>query len=258
MTCSASQEAGKTRIRTAVVLASGMGVRLQGVADEPGREVIKPLLRVAGRPLLDRVLAACERAGFDRIIVVVGYRREEVESFLRGRTSRVAIETVDNPDYRKSNGISLWRGAVAAGGPFALFMCDHLFQQANLEGLLDAGLGRFDAVLAIDRKLDQVFDMDDATKVVAEGDVIRSIGKSLAGFNAVDSGMFLIGTALIDRLATLIHERGDASISDGMTALIAAGRMGAHDIGDGIWQDVDTPDMVAEAERLLAAGVFPA
>lgn len=258
MTCSASQDAGKTRIRTAVVLASGMGVRLQAVAGESGREVIKPLLRVAGRPLLDRVLAACERAGFSRIIVVVGFRREEVEAFLRERTSRVPIETVDNPDYRKSNGISLWRGAVAAGGPFALFMCDHLFQLANLDGLLDAGLGRFDAVLGIDRKLGQVFDMDDATKVVAEGDVIRAIGKALPDFNAVDTGMFLIGPALVERLAARISERGDASISDGMTDLISAGRMGAHDIGPGVWQDVDTPEMVAEAERLLAAGVFPA
>ena len=60
---------------------------------------------------------------------------------------------------------------------------------------------------------------------------------------------------MIDALQGVRERRGDASLSEGVAALAAADRMAVLDIEGGFWQDVDTPEMLAHAERCLAAGM---
>jgi bifunctional UDP-N-acetylglucosamine pyrophosphorylase / glucosamine-1-phosphate N-acetyltransferase len=62
----------------AVVLAAGMGTRMK--SDLP-----KVLFPVLGRPMIEYVLDALAAAGVRRIIVVVGYRAEDVKQTLAGR-----------------------------------------------------------------------------------------------------------------------------------------------------------------------------
>jgi choline kinase len=71
-------------------------------------------------------------------------------------------------------------------------------------------------------------------------------------YNCVDVGVFVCTTALMDRIAEVYEKTGDASLSDGVQALANTGRMTVLDIGDGFWQDVDTPEMLAHAEKELA------
>jgi len=64
---------------TAIVLAAGKGTRMK--SDLP-----KVLFPVLGRPMIHWVLDALERAGVQKIIAVVGYRADLVESELRSRS----------------------------------------------------------------------------------------------------------------------------------------------------------------------------
>ena len=56
------------------------------------------------------------------------------------------------------------------------------------------------SVLAIDRDLSRVFDIDDATKVKLAGDRVTEIGKGLTAYDAVSAGMF-VDVAVADRRA---------------------------------------------------------
>lgn len=241
-------------IRQAVIVAAGFGSRLQPL--RPGGRLIKPLEPVGKSPILRRVLDGAIAAGISRVVIVTGHLREELEEAVRQWPLPCDLSFAFNPDYRLSNGISLLRGAQACRGDFALLMSDHLFEAETLTALLRRGLAGDLAVLAVDSKIDRVFDLDDATKVVADGDRIRRIGKGLKEYNAIDTGMFLISQSLTEILDDLVRQTGDASISAAMNAAIAANRMGAFDIGEGFWQDVDTPEMLAEAERQVALGRY--
>jgi choline kinase len=105
-------------------------------------------------------------------------------------------------------------------------------------------------ILAVDPKLDLVFDLDDATKVRREGDRIVDIGKTIPEYDAFDTGMFLCSPALFDTLESAKKE-GNCSLSDGMRILGRDGKLRAFDIGEATWQDVDTPQALAYAENIF-------
>jgi UDP-N-acetylglucosamine diphosphorylase/glucosamine-1-phosphate N-acetyltransferase len=64
--------------RLAIVLAAGKGVRMK--SDKP-----KVLCEVLGRPMIEFVLDALDQANVDRVVVVVGYRGEDVKATLSRR-----------------------------------------------------------------------------------------------------------------------------------------------------------------------------
>ena len=54
--------------------------------------------------------------------------------------------------------------------------------------------------LAIDRKIEAIFDLDDAMKVQTTGNRVTAIGKTLAIYDAIDTGIFLCPNDLFDYL----------------------------------------------------------
>ncbi|MDF9830961.1 nucleotidyltransferase family protein [Parabacteroides sp. PF5-6] len=74
----------------AIILAGGMGTRLQAVV----RELPKAMAPVAGRPFLYYLLETLEAAGFDHVILAVGYRHEVIEEWLSAFSTRMRISLV--------------------------------------------------------------------------------------------------------------------------------------------------------------------
>jgi choline kinase len=109
------------------------------------------------------------------------------------------------------------------------------------------------ATLLVDRRIDEVFDLDDATKVRTRESRLVAIGKQLDDYDCIDIGVFVCTHGLMDALERVLQREGDASLSRGVTELAARDAMSVLDIGDGFWQDVDTPEMLAHAERRLAS-----
>ena len=90
------------RIREAVVLAGGFGTRLAHVVPD----VCKPMAPVAGEPFLRRVLDQLDAAGFARVVVADGYRREQIESYFAGAYRGLEV------DYSPEDSPLLTGGAV--------------------------------------------------------------------------------------------------------------------------------------------------
>jgi len=234
-------------VNQCLILAAGNGSRIASVASG----VPKPLVPLCGVPLLEHVMTSSREAGIERFVIVAGYRADLIRRWLSDRSMRgISVTLIENLEYQKANGVSALAAKTELNQPFLLLMSDHIFEPKTARGLLRQPLADDEVILAVDSKIDRVFDLDDATKVQRKGNYIVGIGKDLLRYDALDTGMFLCSPALFDRLEAA-RKNGDCSLSDGMRRLAQDWKLRAFDIDDGHWQDVDSPQALAHAEEIF-------
>ena len=86
----------------AIILAAGMGRRL----GEYTRDNTKCMLPVNGVRLIDRVLGQLSQLGLSHVVIVVGYKGQNLIDYIGHRyDDRLKIEYVNNPVYDKTNNI---------------------------------------------------------------------------------------------------------------------------------------------------------
>ena len=235
------------KVKQCLILAAGNGTRLRPVS----AGLPKPLVQFRGRPILEHVIMRAQEAGIDRFVIVVGYRSDLIRRWFDMRwLGKLSITWVENPDYHKANGVSVLKAKDEIHENFLLLMADHIFEPETAKVLLKQPLMPDEVILAVDPDIDRVFDLDDATKVRRHGNHIVDIGKEIAGYDALDTGMFLCSPVLFDKLESATRD-GNCSLSDGMRQLARERNLRALEIGEANWQDVDTPEALAHAE-----GVF--
>lgn len=238
----------------ALILAAGNGTRLAAHSGE----LPKPLVKLNGRPLLEHVMRGAHAAGIDRFVIALGYRGHLIQEWYESRPLKnVEVTWVENPEYHKSNGISALKAKRVIHDRFLLMMSDHIFDPETPRALLAQPLGKDEVMLAVDRNIDRVFDLDDATKVRTRGQRIIAIGKELEQYDALDTGMFLCTPALFEALEKATFN-WDCSLSDGMRLLGREGKFKAFDIGDAHWQDVDTPEALEWAKQTFSQQPYSA
>jgi choline kinase len=234
-------------VNQCLILAAGNGSRIASVAGG----VPKPLVPLCGVPLLEHVMASSREAGIERFVIVAGYRADLIRRWLSdGSMDGISVTLIENLEYHKANGVSALAAKAELNQPFLLLMSDHIFEPKTARALLQQPLADDEVILAVDSKIDRVFDLDDATKVQRRGNYIVGIGKDLSSYDALDTGMFLCSPALFSRLESA-KKNGDCSLSDGMRKLAQDWKLRAFDIGDGHWQDVDSPQALAHAEKIF-------
>lgn len=233
----------------AVIIAAGSGARLRSETNGTP----KPLVPVLGVPLLKRVILTARQAGIKEFHVVIGYRGEDIRGAITSDRDLAPLDIrwIENRDWQKANGVSVLKAAESVRGSFVLLMADHLFPADTLTALLEFPRNPEETVLAVDRKIDSIYDLDDGMKVRTRGDGITAIAKDLSTYDAIDTGMFLCSESLFASLRSLHERKGDCSLADGIRSLAEADKMKIFDIGDRWWQDIDTPGSLRHARRLL-------
>ncbi|AGN00914.1 glucose-1-phosphate thymidylyltransferase [Salinarchaeum sp. Harcht-Bsk1] len=124
--------ADETREWTAIVPAAGEGTRLRPLtAERP-----KPLVAVAGKPLLAHVFDALAPIDPASFVVVVGYRGEQVRAHFSDSYGGVPIEYVHQPEPR-GLADAVGRAAPVVDGPALVCNGDNVFA-TDLEPLAAA------------------------------------------------------------------------------------------------------------------------
>src|SRR6266550_1931137 len=147
----------------AIITAAGRGSRLASSSDDTP----KTLLRFGSGTILSGIMQNFAAAGISEFIVIVGFRGEAIVEYLTVHGNLgYAVTVVTNPEWHRGNGISVHLASTALDPDEAevlLSMSDHLVSPAALRAMIDAPPGRNQ--LLVDPRIEQVHDLEDATKV---------------------------------------------------------------------------------------------
>jgi RpiB/LacA/LacB family sugar-phosphate isomerase len=233
-------------IRRAIVLAASRGACLA-----EGGIVPKTLQPVLGVPLIVRAVRALEAEGLREVVVVLGFGEALVRAQLLAADLEAEIVFVRNPRHEAGNGLSVLAARAYLDRPCVLSMGDHLVAPALVRRVMVAPAAPDECVLGVDYDLERSIDVDEATKVRVEGGRVVAIGKALADYDGIDTGVFRVGPSLVDALDAVLAENGDCSLSEGVGLLAARGKVAACDVRDTRWVDIDEPFAFRRAEMLV-------
>lgn len=137
------------RLQKAFVLAAGLGTRMRPLTDR----LPKPLVALAGRPLLDHVLDRIAQAGIPEAVVNVHYRADDIELHLQDR-QRPRITISDERDRLMDTGGGIAKALPLLGDlPFLVHNSDSVWIEtgrSNLQTLAEAmDEHRMDALLLL-------------------------------------------------------------------------------------------------------------
>jgi choline kinase len=239
-------------VRTAVLLAAGLGSRLAPLTDA----VPKCLVAVSGVPILERLVRALDTHGFRRLIIVTGYKAETIREYLGERFGGIAVEYVVSPCFETTNNIySLWLARHLIDEPFLLVESDVVFDEQLLAPLLEPGR------IAVSRQLPWM----GGTTVTLDGDgnvnAFFPPPPGVYGHHCTDAGHFMAVNicSLARDTWSEVSERLDSHVAAGQTGsfyesvfeeMAAAGSMtpAAVIFPAERWYEIDTPIDLKAAE----------
>lgn len=229
--------------RVGLVLAAGRSERLRPVTGGGS----KALVRLGGLRLVERAIRTLLSHGMERVVVVVGYHAGPVAAVAQ-RAAPGQVQVVQARDWEEGNGASLGAAEDALSGQpcFLLISADHVFSEGALDDVTRAGEP---AVLVDPSPATEAW--AEATKVrLGENGEVLELGKDL-GAPSVDCGALLLPASVFEAVRAT-RRRGGSTVSAAVTELSARQRVAAVPLRSGAWwHDVDTPDDVQRAGRLL-------
>lgn len=236
------------RPTSAFVLAAGKGERMRPLTEKRP----KPLVSVAGIPLIDQVLDRLADAHIREVIVNVHYLADQIEDHLRSR-KKPKITISDERDALLDTGGGVARALPKLGKtPFLIHNSDSIWVEgmgSNLDRLIDTwDEATMDSLMLVAPVATSIgYDGPGDFQMDTTGRLTRQSGARLAPF--VFAGVSIAHPRLFDGAP-----KGPFSLNKLWNRAIQNGRL--HGVRlEGIWMHVGTPDAIAEAESAIASSM---
>ncbi|MBB3773504.1 MurNAc alpha-1-phosphate uridylyltransferase [Angulomicrobium tetraedrale] len=233
-----------TTIRTAMVLAAGLGQRMRPLTDH----MPKPMVEVAGRPLIDHVLDRLEAAGVETVVVNLHWQADVLERHLTGR-ARPRIVLSDERGELLETGGGIRRALPRLGpGPFFTINADTLWIEGIRPNLAALAAGfdpaRMDLRLLLAPTAGSV-GYEGRGDFLMDGD-----GRLAARLGAQVAPFVFAGAAVMTAEIFRDTPEGAFSLNRLFFRAAEAGRLHGMRM-EGVWMHVGTPEAIGEAEDAI-------
>lgn len=232
-----------------MVFAAGLGTRMRPLTDR----MPKPLISVAGKPLLDHTLDRFAMAGVDMAVVNVHYRAGQIEAHLAARKApKIVISDEREKLLDQGGGIAkvlAWLGRE----PFFLSNTDAFWIEGPVDNLRCLAAGwdpeKMDILLLVAAVAASVgVDFPGDFNMAPDGRLIRRLEREIAPF--VYTGVGIVKPGLFEA-----EKRDIFPLAPFFFEAASKGRLFGQRL-DGLWFHVGTPQAIEEAERKLARSMI--
>jgi choline kinase len=205
----------------------------------------KCLLPIGGKPLIEHQIEMLHDAGVGEIVVIVGYKADEIREELGDR-----VEYIENTIYDETNSLySLWLASEWIKGPFVLLNSDLLFHPDILYRLI----GKKGNALAFDSTSSKG---SEQTKVAIHEGRILDLGKDLSPAMARGESMGILSfneegaKTLLSRVDSLIESGGENSwVIEGVRAAAKDIGLMGYNFAGMPWVEIDFPNDYEKAQK---------
>jgi len=227
----------------AIVLAGGMGTRLQPVvADVP-----KCMAPVAGKPFLYYLLTCLEKAGFQHVILALGYKHEAIETWLEGYETAMNITpVVENTPLGTGGAVKL---ALKQAEQNAVFVFNgDSYLGLDYQALLQCHVEK-NAWVTI--ALKQMFRFERYGKVDIDGNsrIVRFGEKQYCDAGLINGGVYVINRKALDKFSDKFSLEKDFFEPEA-----SAGKLIGFPAG-GYFIDIGIPEDYRRAQNDFASGI---
>jgi len=214
----------------AVILAAGEGKRVRPLT----RSRPKALLPVANRPIIEYIIEALLENGIRDIVVVVGYRKEQVIRFLNELNVPITV-VVQNKQLGTAHALNCAKSHIT--GDFLLLPGDNYIDPHSIGRIKDIK----NAMLVKDHPNPSNF----GVVLLKDGLVNRILEKP------EHSPSFMVSTGIFSLTKDFFSYTAGNDITDAVSAMLASGERLQAVVADD-WQDAIYPwDLLKMNDRLL-------
>ncbi|WP_457581783.1 nucleotidyltransferase family protein [Ensifer canadensis] len=234
-------------ISNAMVLAAGLGTRLRPITNT----IPKPLVKIAGKPMIDYVLDLLVDAGVTRAAVNVHHFADQMEAHLAQRSAPEVVIS-DERDALMNSGGGLVKGLkLLADGPVLVMNADLFWigEDAGKPSNLERLAGFFDPD-RMDMALLCVRDEDTTGHNGKKDFSLGADGRLVRYSEGMDNPVVYAGAIALDKKLFADAPDDAFNLNIYFDRAIAEGRLFGI-VLEGHWMTVGTPEAIEDAEAAI-------
>jgi MurNAc alpha-1-phosphate uridylyltransferase len=239
----------ETKIKKAMVLAAGYGTRLKPLTDHTP----KPLVPVAGRPMIEYALDKLRACGIHDVVINVSYLKDQLTAYT-SQIRDLRIQISEEPEPLETGGGLKHAEPLLGADPFFTINSDILWEDGPTTGALE--------------RLSQAWDPAIMDVLLLAQPRARALGYDLGedhlfikpdntlGWDAAEAPYIIAGVGIFHPRLLAGAPAGKFSVKVLWLQALERGRLFClpH---HGSWYQTGTLQDIRQAEAVLQAGVRP-
>jgi NDP-sugar pyrophosphorylase family protein len=235
-----------------MILAAGLGTRLRPLTDR----LPKPLLPIAGRPMIEYTLAWVAAAGIRQVMINLHHMGDRIRQTVGRERFGLEISYSDEPEILGTGGGLKRVERFFSDEPFLVVNADVL-TAVDPNAVIGAHLAKQPLATLVVRR-DPEAAAYGALGIDHDGRIRRFLGRGPKASAPLEDVMFTGVHVLDPRIFADLPAAGVFSpITDAYIAIVERGAPLMGYLTDAPWIDIGTPERYRQADQWVATGLIP-